>query len=191
MGFTEETLRAVVADYDEGKRQLLARRDARLRTFRANGWRPVDLQRITGYSRETIRQALHPEIRQAANANRRKTADVRVPPSFADRSAYGDRKPYLVPDDLAELRGPTKGTVTLPHHLDWSGRATYDLDRPARLASMYKTVLNEASTVADLRDWIDERVLIELWPTLWLPTRLRESWESRFPELAVRRLAVV
>ena len=54
MGFTtEETLRAVVAEYDDGKCQLLARRDARLRAFHANGWRPVDLQRITGYSRET------------------------------------------------------------------------------------------------------------------------------------------
>jgi hypothetical protein len=190
MGFTEEALRAVVSEYDDGKRQLLAGRDARLRAFHANGWRPVDLQRVTGYSRETIRHVLHPEIRQAANASRRKTArgGAAQPPPV--QIGYGDRKPYIVADDLDGLRGPTKGTITLPHHLDWSGRATYDLDRPARLASMYKAVLNEASTVQDLRDWIDEQVLIELWPTLWLPARLRGLWESRFPELAARRRPV-
>lgn len=190
MGFTEEALRAVVIEYDDGKRQLLASRDAWLRAFHANGWRPVDLQRVTGYSRETIRQALHPEIRQAANASRRKAPEGNAARPPADHLGYGDRKPYIVADDLGDLRGPTDGTVTLPHHLDWSGRASYDLDRPARLASMYKAVLNEASTIEDLRDWLDERVLIELWPTLWLPTRLRGLWESRFPELAVRRQAV-
>ena len=55
---------------------------------------------------------------------------------------------------------------------------------------MYKAVLNEASTIQDLRDWLDERVLIELWPTLWLPPQLRGLWENRFPELAVRRQKV-
>jgi hypothetical protein len=188
--FTEEGLRSVVAEYDEGKRRLLARRDERLRAFRADGWRPVDLQRITGYSRETIRQALHPEIRQAANASRRKSAPIGVSRPPADQHGYGDRKPYVVADDLGDLHGRTQGTVTLPHHLDWSGRAAYDLDRPARLASMYKVVLNEASSVEDLRNWLDRQALIEVWPTLWLPPRLREIWETRFPELAARRLVV-
>ena len=190
MGFSDDGLRAVVAEYEDGKRQLLERRDGRLRAFHANGWRPVDLQRVTGYSRETIRHALHPQIRQAANAHRRKAAQGSATRPSADHFAYGDRKPYIVADDLGELRGPTAGTVTLPHHLDWSGRASYDLDRPARLASMYKAVLNEASTPQDLRDWLAERFLIELWPTLWLPARLRGLWEDRFPELAVRRQAV-
>jgi len=186
MKFSEEALRALVTDYDEGKRRLLADRDERLRAFLANGWRPVDLQRITGYSRETIRHALHPDVRHATNVSRRKVAHARP----ADHISYGDQKPYLVADDLADLRGPTKGTVTLPHHLDWSGRPTYDLDRPARLASMYKAVLNEASSLQDLRDWLNKRVLIDLWPTLWLPSRLRGLWENRFPDLAAPRLAV-
>jgi hypothetical protein len=184
--FTEAALQGVVTEYDDGKRQLLARRDAQLRAFYANGWRPVDLQRVTGYSRETIRHALHPEIREAANASRRKAAGG----GAAQPAAYGDRKPYIVADDLGDLRGPTEGTVTLPHHLDWSGRPTYDLDRPSRLASMYKAVLNEASSIEDLRNWLDNRVLIDLWPTLWLPQRLRGLWESRFPTLAARRPAV-
>jgi len=190
MRFTEKTLQSVVTEDDEGKRRLLEQRDARLRAFHANGWRPVDLQRVTGYSRETIRHALHPEVRQAANASRRKENPGGATPSPADYAGYGNRKPYVVADRLSQLRGPTEGTVTLPHHLDWSGRASYDLDRPARLASMYKAVLNEASTVKDLRDWLDRRKLIDLWPTLWLPPRLRALWESRFPELAARRPAV-
>ena len=188
MIFTEEALRAAVAEYEEGRRQLLARRDERLRAFHRNGWRPVDIQRVTGYSRETIRQALRPEIRQATNANRRKAVRVAASRPTPDPVTYGDRKPYVVVDDLAQLRGPTTGTVTLPHHLDWSGRASYDLDRPARLASMYKVVLNEATTVQDLRDWLNARVLVEIWPTLWLPARLRKLWEDRFPELATRRV---
>jgi hypothetical protein len=197
MAFTEAALRSLVDDYDEGKRQLLTRRDQRIRDFHAAGWRPVDLQRITGYSRETIRHALHPDVRQATNAGRRKTARPEAPPRVEPRSeqrpeprleqrGYGDRKPYVVAEHLDELRGPTQGTVTLPQHLDWSGSAVYDLDRPARLASMYKAVLNEARGVEDLRDWLDRRALVELWPTLWLPPRLRDMWEARFPELAAR-----
>jgi hypothetical protein len=84
---------------------------------------------------------------------------------------------------LDELCGPTAGTVTLPTHLDWSGNATYDLAKPSRLASMYRSVLNEAGCAEDLRSWLDSRVLAQLWPSLWLPPALRRIWENRFPEL--------
>jgi hypothetical protein len=179
---TDDALRAAVADYEAKKKAALAERDQVLREFRDAGWRPVDLQRVTGYSRETIRQALKPEVRQATNSGRRKTPANPRPP--ADYVPYGDRKPYVVAESLDELRGPTAGNVTLPRHLDWSGRGVYDLDKPARLASMYKTVLNEAATVDDLRTWIDGRQLVRLWPTFWLPASLRRAWEQRFPELA-------
>lgn len=183
---TEDELRAIVAEYEATKTAALAKRDAQLRAFRAAGWRPVDLQRVTGYSRETIRQALRPEVRRAANTSRRKS--VTRPP--ADYISYADRKPYVIADTLTALHGPKEGPVTLPHHLDWSGDAEYDLDRPARLASMYKAVLSEASTVEDLRTWLDRELLLQLWPTLWLPVRLRQLWEDRFPELAAARGAV-
>jgi hypothetical protein len=183
--YTEEALRAAVAKYEATKKAALDERDQRLREFRAAGWRPSDLQRVTGYSRETIRQALRPEVRAAANSTRRKvSADPRPP---ADYVPYADRKPYVVADHLDELRGPTTGTISLPHHLDWSGSPHYDLDRPAQLASMYETVLNEAATVDDLRAWINGRELLTLWPTLWLPGPLRRAWEQKFSQLAVRR----
>jgi hypothetical protein len=77
--------------------------------------------------------------------------------------------------------------ITLPPHLDWSGNASYDLGKPARLASMYRSVLNEAGSAEDLRSWLDARVLARLWPSLWLPAALRRLWEDRFPELTALR----
>ena len=178
--FSEDDLRAVVARYEATRTAALTERDERLRAFHAAGWRPVDLQRVTGYSRETIRQALRPEVRRATNISRRKSG----PQPPADYRPYADRKPYVLAENLAALDGPTEGVVTLPHHLDWSGHADYDLSRPARLASMYKAVLTEASTVDDLNTWLNTDLLLRLWPTLWLPPQLRSRWEEAFPELA-------
>jgi hypothetical protein len=53
-GHSEDALRNVVAEYETRKAAALAGRDAALRAFHAAGWRPVDLQRVTGYSRETV-----------------------------------------------------------------------------------------------------------------------------------------
>jgi hypothetical protein len=52
----------------------------------------------------------------------------------------------LVVTDLASLRGPAQGTVTLPLWLYWSpaGRP-FDLGKPFMVQSMYQTVLGEAS----------------------------------------------
>jgi hypothetical protein len=102
---------------------------------------------------------------------------------------YGERKPYVVADSLTALNGPTRGVVTLPHYLDWSGRPEYDLSRPARMATMYKVVLTEAGTVDDLSSWLSGHVLFRLWPTLWLPPQLRRRWEECFPELAAACLS--
>ena len=175
--YSDEALREVVAEYDATKNAVLAERDARLRAFHAAGWRPVDLQRVTGYSRETIRQALRPEVRRAANDSRRKSAVSPVARPPDDYLPYSARKPYVVADRLDDLHGPTSGIVTLPRHLDWSGDASYNLDKPARLASMYKAVLNEAATVDDLNTWLDQPMLVRVWPSLWLPPRLRQLWE--------------
>lgn len=195
---TEDDLREVVTGYEASKNEAIRQRDAQLREFHARGWRPVDLQRVTGYSRETIRQALHPERRQAINTHRRKVAPatrrptVTAPPNRPTatpppgRPSYSERRPYAVADRLDELRGPTQGTVVLPSHLDWSGRADYDLAKPARLASMYRTVLTEAAGPDDLRAWIDGPTLRHLWPTLFLPPAVRRLWEGQFPELSAR-----
>lgn len=100
-------------------------------------------------------------------------------------SRYVDQRRYAVPESLTQLRGPTSGTVTLDRWLDWSGDSIYDLDDPGDCQVMYQTVLNQAQTVDDLNRWLDDAVLRRLWPSLWLPSRLRLLWQSRFPELAV------
>lgn len=79
---TDDELRDVIARYDEAGEEIaaaeerrLSERDAGLRRARNEGWRPVDLERFTGYSREAIRQALNPEARAAA---KRAAADRRA-----------------------------------------------------------------------------------------------------------------
>ena len=43
-------------------------------------------------------------------------------------SRYVDQRHYVLPDNLADLRGPDSGHVELARSLDWSGDSTYDLD---------------------------------------------------------------
>lgn len=101
-------------------------------------------------------------------------------------SRYADQRHYVVAACLADLRGPVRGMVTLDRWLDWSGDRTYDLDDPGDRQLMYQTVLNQAATVADLCRWLDGDTLRRLWPSLWLPARLRAVWQARIPELAAR-----
>jgi len=98
-------------------------------------------------------------------------------------SRYQDQRRYVVAAGLDDLRGPTRGMVTLDRSLDWSGDPQYDLDDEADLAIMYQTVLNEASTPEELARWLDADTLRRIWPALWLPPVLRSAWQSRFPEL--------
>ncbi|MFF5079447.1 hypothetical protein ACFY36_20510 [Actinoplanes sp. NPDC000266] len=77
-----------------------------------------------------------------------------------------------------------RGIVTLDRGLDWSGDGTYDLEDAGDLQVMYQTVLNQASTTDDLSRWLSGDILRQIWPSLWLPVRLRTLWQSHFPELA-------
>ena len=101
----------------------------------------------------------------------------------------GYAKPIVVADRLESLVGPTSGVVHLPRHLKWSGTPRYDLDQPGRIADLYRTVLNEAATTADLHTYLEQSALLALWPTLWLPRPVRAAWEERFPGLHLRALA--
>ncbi|MGI5147927.1 hypothetical protein ACQEVC_16375 [Plantactinospora sp. CA-294935] len=98
-------------------------------------------------------------------------------------SRYVDQRHFVVATNLTDLRGPVGSVVTLDRSLDWSGDRTYDLDDPGDLQLMYQTVLNQANSVTDLCRWLDGPTLRRLWPSLWLPARLRALWQARFPEL--------
>jgi len=98
------------------------------------------------------------------------------------------RRAVTVPD-LAELHGPTSGMVELPHRLFWQPDRHVNLDRPALLSWMYETVLREATTVEELRTWLDGPTLVRLWNDLFVPRGVRLAWEERHPSLRARAAA--
>lgn len=100
------------------------------------------------------------------------------------RALYSEHRPYVVADSLDELVGPTTGLVELPLRLDWSEQGTYNLDEPRELNLMYEVVLREAMDVQDLRRYLNGSTLHEVWRQLFLPRRVRDLWETRFPDLA-------
>ena len=97
---------------------------------------------------------------------------------------YENTRPVFILDDLADLAGPDHGVVELPLHLDWTSAPRYDIDRPARLRTMYATVLREAKSEDDLRTYLSRRILVREWKLLHLPGFVREVWEAQHPELA-------
>jgi hypothetical protein len=85
-----------------------------------------------------------------------------------------------VAPSLADLRGPTEGSVELPLWLFWSCPGhTFDLgDRDMR-RWFYQTVLREAGSLEDLTAYLDGDTLIALWPDLYLPKGVRQAWEDQ------------
>lgn len=90
----------------------------------------------------------------------------------------------LVVRDLADLRGPAGGTVTLPLRLFWSpaGRV-FDLDDPFMLRSMYQVVLGEAIRAEELTTFLNRDRLLAVWRDLYLPKGVRRAWEELHPAL--------
>jgi hypothetical protein len=94
----------------------------------------------------------------------------------------------LVAADLADLRGPVRGTVELPLRLFWSAPDRgFDLDDPAELRSMYEKVLQAAIRPGELAAYLNGTRLTEVWPELFLPRDVRRAWEDRHP--ALRRVS--
>jgi hypothetical protein len=103
----------------------------------------------------------------------------------AVRTPYHARpgRSVLVVKDLADLRGPVRGTVELPIWLFWSSADhTFDLSKPFMLRSMYETVLREAGRPEDLA-YLNGETLAAVWPDLHLPKGVRLAWEERHPVL--------
>jgi hypothetical protein len=108
------------------------------------------------------------------------------PPATRHRSHPGRR--VLVAACLADLQGPTHGTVELPIWLFWYPDRTFDLDGPGMLAWMYQIVLREASSTEDLA-YLNGDVLIARWPDLYLPRGVRQAWEEQHPVLRAAPVA--
>jgi hypothetical protein len=104
-------------------------------------------------------------------------------------SRYAEAKPYALPTSLAELSGPTVGTVILPRHIDWGPHYEYDLSDAADVVLMYERVIRESQTAADLHTYLNASVLRRVWPDLFLPLRARDLWQTSFPQLSTTRAA--
>ncbi|GAA2290892.1 hypothetical protein [Streptomyces violaceusniger] len=98
-------------------------------------------------------------------------------------SRYAAAKPYLLPESLAQLDGPTTGGVTLPRHIDWGPHYVYDLADEADFRLMYERVIREAQTRDDLNAYLNAMSLRKMWRDLFLPLPVKAAWEARFPEL--------
>ncbi|AUA12415.1 MULTISPECIES: hypothetical protein [Streptomyces] len=98
-------------------------------------------------------------------------------------SRYAAAKPYVLPESLDELGGPTAGCVTLPRHIDWGPHYLYDLADEADLRLMYERVIREAQTRDDLNAYLHATSLRQVWRELFLPFPVKAAWEGRFPEL--------
>ena len=110
-------------------------------------------------------------------------------PAAAHLAPYQARpgRRVLVIDDLADLRGPTGGSIELPLRLFWSapGHRFALADHDMRLW-YYQTVLREASRPDDLTAYLDGPTLVRLWPELYLPKGVRRGWEEAHPALRSR-----
>ena len=104
----------------------------------------------------------------------------------AVRTAHQARPGRLavVVTDLADLRGPAHGTVTLPLRLYWSGPSpAFDLDEPDLCHWLYEIVLREAAEPGELATFLNGDVLVAVWRELQLPEGVRRAWEEHHPVL--------
>ena len=109
-----------------------------------------------------------------------------VTDAVAGRVRFRDVKPCHAPTTLDALRGPYYGLIDLPHGVRWQeDRVGIDVDDMGGRRMAYQALLTEGR-VAEQERLLNRDRLIELWPVLNLDQRVRDLWETRFPELRVR-----
>ena len=86
-------------------------------------------------------------------------------------------RPVSLPDDVDDPSiVKASGRVVLPLHVCWSGDPVFDLDDRGQRRLVYMKVLAEGLD-DDVRRIIDVAELAALWPTMVLPTAVRDVWE--------------
>lgn len=97
----------------------------------------------------------------------------------------GGGRPLVVPSALPRLSlDQAFARIVLPLHLQWSGPGhTFDLSDRVDRARVYEIVLREG-TAQDVLTYVDGALLVDLWPELVLPRKVRAAWE---PVIRARR----
>jgi len=119
---------------------------------------------------------------------------VDVKQATAVRTQYQARpgRRAIVITDLADLRGPARGTVTLPLRLYWSGPSpAFDLDDMDLCRWLYEIVLREAADPEELITYLNGDKLVEVWSRLFLPKGVRRAWEEHHPALRAAAASAV
>lgn len=99
------------------------------------------------------------------------------------RPTHGRGHQYVLADTRTTLGGPAEDVLVLPTMLDWSGGArTYDLSEPPQVETMYTPVLREALNQEHL-GFLNWDIHVDIWPALRVPNRVRDMWETAYPEL--------
>ena len=104
---------------------------------------------------------------------------------MAVRVLYRDVIPYETPSSLDVLSGPTEGVLTLPVTVHWGPESLADLSTPDGVEKAYENLVREG-TAQQQEELLNADLLRWVWPQLRLPSRCRDLWQSRFPELAAR-----
>lgn len=99
------------------------------------------------------------------------------------RHTIADSLVYLVPDAFAGLKGPATGSVELPLHLDWGPERSYNVDDDGSCSVLYQVTLQNSGSIEEICRIVQAERLTDLWPTMILPARCRQVWETSFPEL--------
>jgi hypothetical protein len=97
-------------------------------------------------------------------------------------------KPTYVVEDLGELSSSVTGITELPIELNWTPANRYDLSDVTDKMRLYETVLAEALSENDIKQYVNGHDLAEFWMQLRLPRRVRYAWESVHPMLRLRYL---
>jgi hypothetical protein len=99
------------------------------------------------------------------------------------RHSIADSLVYLVPDAFEDLQGPATGSVELPLHLDWGPERTYSVDDDGSCSVLYQLTLQNSGSLKEICLIVNALRLTALWPTMILPPRCRQVWETIFPQL--------
>jgi len=151
---------------------------------RTAGLTQVALARLAGTSRPTLsayeRARKSPTLETADRIVHAAGFALEIVPRVEFREIAAVRGRTLrVPTALPRLAlDRAFRAVELPLHLNWSDRGRiYDLSDRRQRARVYELVLREGRP-ADLLEYVDGALLVDLWDDLVLPADIRRAWQG-------------